>query len=368
MWKEGKVKELLSEGAEIQKRLKSSKKREEALARGFTRLMMEGKVREALKLVNADTDVCGVHDMSDAVKRTLEEKHPAAEQAQAEVLDPGDVRRVENVVFEGIDASAVQQAAKRTSGSGGPTKITTDMWKNLLCGTGKQSDELADQIAIMARRICTEDIQYEKLDLHWVCRLVPLMKEDDGVRPVGIGETLRRIIGKCVLKVLATDVQEAAGSLQTCAGVESGIEAAIHAMDRTFQEDWCEAVLLVDADNAFNRLNRAVSLHNIQRSCPIIHQFLQNSYKSPAKLHLGDGTHILSEEGATQGDTLAMAKYALATRNLIVRLKQEVENVRQVWFAADSAAGGILAAIKEWWDLLNLIGPAYGYYPKPDKT
>ena len=42
--------------------------------------------------------------------------------------------------------------------------------------------------------------------------------------------------------------------------------------------------------------------------------------------------------------------------------------MRQVWFADDSTVGGILAAIKEWWDLFNLIGSAYGYYPKANKT
>ena len=139
-------------------------------------------------------------------------------------------------------------------------------------------------------------------------------------------------------------------------------------MARTFQEDWCEAVLLVDADNAFNRLNRAVALHNIQRSCPVLYQFLYNSYNSPSKLYLGDGSFLLSEEGVTQGDPLAMAKYALATHNLIKRLKEEVENVTQVWFADDSNAAGGLIQLKEWWDLLKEIGPAYGYHPKPTKT
>ena len=216
LWKEGRLQELMSEGDEIQKRLASSKKREEAAARGFTRLMMEGRVRDALKLVNADTDVCGVHTLTDTVRQTLEEKHPGAEAAQAEALNMGEVRRVEDVVFEGIDAIAVKQASRSTYGSGGPTKIAADTWKNMLCGSSKQSDELAEQIAVMARRICTEDIQYEKLDVYWACRLVPLMKNDDGVRPVGIGEVLRRIIRKCVLKVLSRDIQEAAGTLQTC--------------------------------------------------------------------------------------------------------------------------------------------------------
>ena len=40
---------------------------------------------------------------------------------------------------------------------------------------------------------------------------------------------------------LGLDVQLAGGSLQTCTGVETGIEAAIHVMGRIFKEDSCEA-------------------------------------------------------------------------------------------------------------------------------
>ena len=63
------------------------------------------------------------------------------------------------------------------------------------------------------------------------------MKEDDGIRPVGIGEAMRRIIGKSVAKIVRPDVQKAGGTLQTCTGVEAGIEAAIHAMARTFKDE-----------------------------------------------------------------------------------------------------------------------------------
>ena len=146
---------------------------------------------------------------------------------------------------------------------------------------GKYSESLAEEIAVFARRLCVED---DILDMFWGCRLVPLMKEDDWVRPVGIGETLRRIIGKCVIKAVGNGVQMAAGALQTCGGVQSGIEAAIHAMARTFRDEDCEAVILVDPDNAFNYLNRKVALHNIRRSCPSLYQFLYNGYKAPANI------------------------------------------------------------------------------------
>ena len=235
---------------------------------------------------------------------------------------------------------------------------------------GKCTDELAEEIAVLARRLCTEKIPHKTLQTHLANRLVPLIKEDNGIRPVGIGETLRRIVGKCVSHVVKKDVEEASGSLQTCAGHKSGIEAAIHGMKHTFEQDWCKIVMLVDADNAFNRLNRKVALANIEKLCPPLYLYLENSYNTPSHLYLNDGTYILSEEGATQGDNLAMAKYALGTRGLINSLATEIEleEAMQVWFADDSTSGGSIQGVKKWWDHLKEIGPKYGYYPKPSKT
>ena len=55
--------------------------------------------------------------------------------------------------------------------------------------------------------LCVEDVPYDFISLLLDCRLTPLMKEDNGVRPVGIGEALRRIMAKSVMKVLKMDVQ-----------------------------------------------------------------------------------------------------------------------------------------------------------------
>jgi len=49
------------------------------------------------------------------------------------------------------------------------------------------------------------------------CTLVPLNK-NPGVRPIGIGEVLRRIVGKSITTVLKRDIQDAARNLQLCAG------------------------------------------------------------------------------------------------------------------------------------------------------
>ena len=91
-----------------------------------------------------------------------------------------------------------------------------------------------------------------------------------GVRPIGICETALRIVAKAILHVTKRDIQEAALARQLCAGQIAGIEAAIHTVVHEFQSEDVEVVLLVDASNALNLLNREAALHNIQFSCPIL--------------------------------------------------------------------------------------------------
>ena len=72
-------------------------------------------------------------------------------------------------------------------------------------------------------------------------------------------------------------MQDVAGSIQLCAGQISGIEAAVHATQDIFQNDATEAIILVDASNAFNVLNRQTALHNIQKLCPTLATVLINT-------------------------------------------------------------------------------------------
>ena len=65
-------------------------------------------------------------------------------------------------------------------------------------------------------------------------RLIPLDKGNGKVRPIGVGEVIRRIIGKCVTKVMKQDILEYSGSLHVCAGHKSGSDADVHAMNSLF--------------------------------------------------------------------------------------------------------------------------------------
>ena len=57
-----------------------------------------------------------------------------------------------------------------------------------------------------------------------------------------------------------------------------------------------------------------------------------------------------------------MALFAIAIVPWIHRLARE--NLQQIWYADDAAAGGHLSCIKQWGDMLLYIGPDYDYFPK----
>ena len=74
-------------------------------------------------------------------------------------------------------------------------------------------------------------------------------------------------VSKSILRVIKPDVQSAVGLIHSSFVQGSILDAkqlATHAMRSIFEFDETEAVLLVDARNAFNNLNRAISLLNIQ--------------------------------------------------------------------------------------------------------
>ena len=192
-----------------------------------------------------------------------------------------------------------------------------------------------------------------------------------GVRPIGIGKTLCRIIGKAVCLATRLDATLVCGSDQLCAGLQAGIEGAIHGMNElfsTYQDrgtGW--GVLLVDAANAFNSLNRAAMLLHAHVLWPRCARFLFNTYRGWSVLVLrGSSTFLYSKEGVTQGDPLSMFMYAIGTLPLI-RLLRDPGRWTQLWYADDASAGGTLPELREWFNLLCSRGPAFGYHPEPTK-
>ena len=373
-WKEGNLNDLVLEGRAIQQRLPktNSSKAKEKLARSFANLMFAGKCKAALDLLSRGDKggILHLDDPSDpnttgspSVRDVLVSKHPTGQRANAHCILTSTPSETHPVIFESIDAKAIRSAVLNTTGSAGPSGLDAHDWRRLCTSFKGASTNLCNSLASTARRICTALVDPKSISPLLACRVIALDKTP-GVRPIGIGDTTRRIIAKAVLSVVRTDVQNASGCLQLCGGQISGIEAAVHAVRNAFNSEDCEAALLVDASNAFNSLNRQVALQNIRRLCTPIATALINNYRAPTELFV-DGDVLLSQEGTTQGDPLAMPMYALATIPLIKKLEG---NNKQVWYADDSAGVGKIPDLRTWWDKLVTEGPGYGYFANPSKT
>jgi len=371
LWGRGDFDSLMTEGRTIQTRLSfCSQPNHSQLSRSFSNLMFTGRIKAALRLLSDSSTTVKPLSLDDvlpsgkSVRQVLEDKHPSNRPVAARAVLPCDPLSVNApIIFEEIDACLIRKMALRCTGAHGPSGLTASEWKQLCSSFGTASDDLCSAVAAATRRLCVCYVDPSCLSAFVACRLIALDK-CPGVRPIGIGETVRRIMSKAILAVLKFDILQAAGCSQLCAGQDSGCEAAIHAVRELFTCPDTEAVLLIDASNAFNSLARQTTLLNIQQLCPPFSIPLINTYRSPVELFVG-GESIFSTEGTTQGDPMGMPMYALGVLPLIHKL--DAHSVTQIWYADDACACGSLQDLRHWYDDLVSLGPSYGYFINASK-
>ncbi len=313
----------------------------------------------------------GVLPLNDQTIQLLRQKHPEARDTNEHNLLNGPIQHIDPIVFETIDEEMVLKAALSTQGGSGPSGMDADGWRKPLTSKvyGDCGKDFRKSIAGLTRKLCTQEINDQSLQGFLAARLVPLDKQP-GVRPIGVGEVLRRISGKLVMAVVKEDVIESGSTVQMCSGQKGGSEAAIHAMRSVFENEAAEAVILVDAANAFNNINRKALLHNVQVLCPIFTRYVINCYRSPARLFVIGGIELKSNEGTTQGDPIGMAVYAIGITPLlnIMFIYSARPGTPAAAFADDVTSVGKLLSLKQWWLRITTIGPHFGYFPQPTKS
>ena len=244
MWERGQIKDLINEGKMIQKRFQTSQRKTKSnITKAFANLILQGKTAAACKLINREQG--GPVMVNDEVMAKLKDKHPKAKSASSQAILPNLAPRViEPILYEGIDAQMVHKSAMNTKGSGGPSKVDAEIWRQMLCSKSFQpaSMDLCEQISILAKRLCRDFVNPDYLVEFTAGRLIPLNKDPQSseslkIRPIGVGEVIRRLVGKSVMTHLRPEIIDAAGPLQTCAGMPGDVEAAIHGMREIFNEE-----------------------------------------------------------------------------------------------------------------------------------
>ena len=77
---------------------------------------------------------------------------------------------------------------------------------------------------------------------------------------------------------------------------------------------------------------------------------------------------LYSENGASQGNPVAMAMYVLGLSVLQSEIKQEKKKLNSVAYADDYVGARSLHGLSKWWDNLTKRGQSYGSYSNAVKS
>jgi hypothetical protein len=197
-------------------------------------------------------------------------------------------------------------------------------------------------------------------------------KKDGGYRPIAVGNTIRRLVSKCIAYAVAARAAAFLRPYQFGVGVRGGCEGIIHAT-RILQgdeevPDGSKWLVQVDLQNAFNLVDRSKMFEEVRRHMPDISHWVESIYSVEAVLNLGDST-ISSTTGVHQGDPLASLLFALALHPEIMAIVRAVPTLKQnSWFIDDGALGGNKYDLQQAIDILCQQGPERGLHLNATKS
>ena len=136
--------------------------------------------------------------------------------------------------------------------------------------------------------------------------LMALEKPGGGIRPIAIGEVLRRLVAKCFCNLHEPDVKTYLWPKQIGVAAPLGAEVGSQTV-----RQWCQrnqasegkVLFIADFENAFNTVDRGRFLREVRHHLPGLARWAKWCYGRPSKLFF-EGAIIKSEVGVQQGDPL----------------------------------------------------------------
>ena len=176
--------------------------------------------------------------------------------------------------------------------------------------------------------------------------LVAVPKPGGGVRPIAIGEVLRRLTGKCLMHLVQADARAHLWPAQAGVAVKAGAEAAVHTL-RSWMGRNAGAtdriVVKLDFRNAFNTVSRETVLKQARDHFPALARWVTWCYGSESRLQFGDFA-LGSSTGVQQGDPLGPLLFAAALQPLADELRSSPLDL-SLFYLDDGVLAGSVGAV-----------------------
>ena len=197
-------------------------------------------------------------------------------------------------------------------------------------------------------------------------------KKDGGLRPIAVGEVLRRLTSKCIAKAVQSEAFRVLAPSQVGVSVPGGCEAIVHAVADVLNDSSIlpenRFTLLVDFSNAFNSIDRGSMFQEVRARIPSMAAWFENCYGSEPVLRIGHHS-ILSCGGVQQGDPLGPLGCALALHPIVEKIKREVPGLLiNAWYLDDGTLCGCAGDLTSALDIIETEGPARGLHLNRSKS
>ena len=156
-------------------------------------------------------------------------------------------------------------------------------------------------------------------------KLIALNKGGGRVRPIGIGNVLRKLAAKCLGTKHLDSFKGYLGAQQCGVATPSGIEKILAGV-RHHWNGGKDTIISVDCSNAFNTVSRLAIYDQLQRHFPGLVPFFSLFYKEKGLLFTSSGDTLLSSAGVTQGCPLSPAFFALAIQPSLEMARAQFPN------------------------------------------
>ena len=200
--------------------------------------------------------------------------------------------------------------------------------------------------------------------------IIALKKKNNGVRPIAVGNVLRRLTAKCVSYRATKKLNSYLAPLQLGVGTKGGCEAIIQAERNIASAPGISAeqrcALFVDFQNAFNLVKRDCFLEETRRHIPEASALAESAYGAPSHLFF-QGEILASSTGVKQGDPIGPLLFALGQQPLISSI-QTTGTLSNSWYLDDGVIFGTPEALHKALDIIETLGPERGLCLSREKS